>query len=139
MFEFIQAILTRIAQAPCLSNNSMTSRHLKTTMFLKFREEFECPQFPKLPLLRCPNFLRFFLPFPFRWVLPAGFGALGPRLPRLHTAALRSRERPHFRRRAAHRGQGSGGCAGQHRPWPRTQDLGRKTFLRQWDRCEESG
>ena len=68
--------LTRIAQAPCLSNNSMTSKHFKTTMFRKFREELECPHFPKLPLLRCPNFLRFFLPF-----RSVGFclRALGPR------------------------------------------------------------
>ena len=68
--------LTRIAQAPCLSNNSMTSKHLKTTLFLNFSEELECPQCPKLPLLRCQNFLRFFLPF-----RSVGFclRALGPR------------------------------------------------------------
>ena len=31
-------------------------------MFLKSREDFEWPQFPKLPLLRCQNSLRVFLP-----------------------------------------------------------------------------
>ena len=74
--------LTRIAQAPCLSNNSMTSKHFKTTMFRKFREEFECPHFPKLPLLRCPNFLRIFLPFRsvgfcLRALGPSGRGSRG--------------------------------------------------------------
>ena len=60
---FSKPSLTRIAQAPCLSNNSMTSKHFKTTMFRKFREELECPHVPRLPLLRCQNFLRIFLPF----------------------------------------------------------------------------
>ena len=33
---------------------------------------FEWPQFPKLRLLRCPNFLRIFSPS-FRWVLPVAW------------------------------------------------------------------
>ena len=32
-------------------------------MFLNFSEELEWPQFPKLRLLRCQNFLKVFLPF----------------------------------------------------------------------------
>ena len=32
-------------------------------MFLNLSEELECPQFPKLPLLRCQHFLKVFLPF----------------------------------------------------------------------------
>ena len=60
---------------------------------------FEVPKF-------CDNF---FSPW-FRWVLPAGL-AMGPRLPRQDTAALRSPRRPRVGRPAAHRGQGSGGCA----------------------------
>ena len=75
----------------------------------------------KTSTFEVPKFSQIFSPLPFRWVLPAGFGALGPRLPRRDTAALRSREGPRFRRRAARRGQGSGGCAGQQRPWPRDE------------------
>ena len=41
MFEFIQAISTRIPKIPCLSINSIASRHLQTTMFLKSREVFD--------------------------------------------------------------------------------------------------
>ena len=60
----------------------MASRHLKTTMFLNFREELECPHFPKLPLLRCQNFLRIFLPFRsvgfcLRALGPSGRGSRG--------------------------------------------------------------
>ena len=32
-------------------------------MFRKSSEELECPHVPKLPLLRCQDFLRIFLPF----------------------------------------------------------------------------
>ena len=44
-------------------NFQPTQKHLKSTMFLKFRENFKRPQFAKLRLLRCPHFLRVFLPF----------------------------------------------------------------------------
>ena len=53
---------SRMTKATC-STNSTTSRHLKTTMFLEFRKQFGWPQFPKLWLLRCQNFLKVFLPF----------------------------------------------------------------------------
>ena len=51
-------------------------------MFLNFREELECPHFPKLPLLRCQNFLRIFLPFRsvgfcLRALGPSGRGSRG--------------------------------------------------------------
>ena len=85
---------------------------------------FEWPQFPKLPLLRCQNFLKVFSPSAFRWVPPVGLGPWGHNFPRPNTAALRSRERPRVGRAAAHRGQGGGGCEDQIRPWPRTKDLG---------------
>ena len=71
---------------------------------------------------------RIFLPF-----RSVGFclraWALGPRLPRQNTAASGSLQRPRFRRRAAHRGQGSGGCAGQRRPWPRDEEFGEENLL----------
>ena len=66
-------------------------------MFLKSSEDFEWPQFPKLPLLRRQNFLKVFLP-----VRSVGFclraWPLGPRLPEAthrcfwqpRTATLRS-------------------------------------------------
>ena len=79
----------------------------------------------KISTFEVPNFSQIFSPLPFRWILPAGLG-LGPRLPRPHAAALGSRERPRFRRRAAYRGQGGGGCEGQEWPWPRTKGLGGK-------------
>ena len=41
----------------------MALRHLETTVFLNFSEDFEWPQFPNLPLLRCQHFLKVFLPF----------------------------------------------------------------------------
>ena len=85
--------------------------------------------FSKNSIFEVPKFSQNFSPLPFRWVLPAGFGALGPRLPRLHTAALGSLQRPGFRRRAAHRGHGSGGCAGQQRPWPRDEGFGEENLL----------
>ena len=83
----------------------------------------------KTSTFEVPKFSQNFSPLPFRWVLPAGFGALGPQLPRLDTAALGSLERPCFHRRAAHRGQGSGGCAGQIRPWPRDEGFGGENLL----------
>ena len=57
----------------------MASRHLKTTLF-NFSEELECPQFPKLRLLRCQNFLKVFSP---SVLLGSACGAwpLGPQLP----------------------------------------------------------
>ena len=67
---------------------------------------------------------KFFSPW-FRWVLPAGL-AVGPRLPRRHTAALRSQLWARFSRRAASRGQGSGGCAERRLPRPRTRICGGK-------------
>ena len=112
----------------------MASRHLKTTIlqcFLTLVRSFEWPQFPKLRLLWRQNCLRIFLPFG-----SAGFclraWPLGPWLPRPKTAAFRSRMGPRFGPRAAHRGQGGGGCEGRRRPWPRTKDFG-ETLLRQWD------
>ena len=102
-------------------------------MFRKFREEFECPHFPKLPLLRCPNFLRFFLPFRsvgfcLRALGPSGRGSRGTTP--LHHAAANGKVSAVARlieARAAvdvqdNTGRGLG-----------TKDLGRKTFLRQWD------
>ena len=61
-------------------------------MFLNFSEELECPPFPKLPLLRCQNFLRFFLPFRsvgfcLRALVPSGRGSRG--LTPLHYAAAK--------------------------------------------------
>ena len=60
-------------------------------MFLNFSEELECPQCPKLPLLRCQNFLRFFLPFRsvgfcLRALGPSGRGSRGATP--LHLAAV---------------------------------------------------
>ena len=88
-----------------------------------FSEELGWPQFGKLPLLRRQNFLKVFSPLRFRWVLPAGLGPWGRNFPRPHTAALRSPQRPRCGPRAAHRGQGGGGCEGRRRPWPRTKDF----------------
>ena len=105
----------------------MASRHLKTTLF-NFSEELECPQFPKLRLLRCQNFLKVFSP---SVLLGSACGAwpLGHNFPRQHTAALRSLGGPRCGPRAAHRGQGGSGCEDQRRPWPRTKDLGTENPL----------
>ena len=101
------------------SANSMFSRHLKTTMLLKSREDFEWPQFSKTSTFEVSKiFSEFFLPF-----VPFGFcpaaSASGPRLPRLDTAAHGSPLRPRRRGGAAPGGRGRRGCAGQWRPWPR--------------------
>ena len=130
MFEFIQAILTRIPKIPCFSNNLMASKHLKTTMFiskdyntmlLKSREVFERHTRSKSWVITV--FVEF-----------SSLGSLGfclrawP-LPRPHTNAPCCRGGPRLGRRAASRGQGSGGGE-QHGPWPRTKDL-------KGDPCEE--
>ncbi len=117
-----------IPKPPCVSNNSMASRHLKPTTFLESREEFEWPPFPKLWLLRRPNFLKVLLP-----LVPLGSAcglALGRRLPRQNTAASGSRQGPHVSCPAASRGQGSSGCKRQKWPWPRKRIWGWKTYLR---------
>ena len=115
------------------SANSMSSRHLKHTMFLKSREEIEWPQFSKTSAFEVPKiFSEFFSPS-FR--LGSAL-RLPPRvrgLPRRNTAALRSRERPRHRGGAAPGGQGGRGCAGQIRPWPRRRIWGGKNLLRRWD------
>ena len=63
-------------------------------MFRKFREELEWPQFPKIPFLRCQNFLRSFLPFRsvgfcLRALGPSGRGSRGSTP--LHWAAQEGR------------------------------------------------
>ena len=70
-----------------------------------------------------PKCSQSFSPLPFRWVPPAGLGPWGRGFPRLDTAALGSLERPRCGPRAAHRGQGGGGCGVQIRSWPRTKDF----------------
>ena len=94
MFEFIQAVLSRMPKAIIFESNSMASRHLKTTLF-NFSEELECPQFPKLPLLRCQNFLKVFLPFRSAGFCLRGLGhgasASRGKTP-LHFAAAKGRE-----------------------------------------------
>ena len=62
---------------------------------------------------------------------------LGLRFPRWNTAALRSRERPRFRGRAAPGGEGSRGCEGQRRPWPRRRILVGKPHEALGFRCDE--
>ena len=76
----------------------------------------------KTSTFEVPKLSQNFSPFRFRWILPADL-AMGLRLPRPHTAALGSPQRPRFMPRAAHRGQGSRGCGGRRRPRPRTKDL----------------
>ena len=76
----------------------------------------------KTSTFEVPKCSQSFSSFRFRWILPAGF-AMGPRLPRPHTAARGSLRRPRYCPPAAHRGQGCRGCGGRRRPWPRTKDL----------------
>ena len=83
----------------------------------------------KTSTFEVPKFSQIFSPLPFRWVLPAGFGALGPRLPRQNTAACGSPERPRLGRPIARRGQGSGGSAEPQRPWPRDEGFGEENLL----------
>ena len=45
MFEFIQAILTRIPKALCFSNGSMASRH--HNVHIEFSEQLQWRHFPK--------------------------------------------------------------------------------------------
>ena len=74
------------------------------------------PHFPKLGLLRRPNFLKAFL----KVVGSVEFCLrLGLRLPRRHAAAFGSMEGRRADRAAAPRGQGGPGCEEQHGPWPR--------------------
>ena len=83
----------------------------------------EWPQFPKLRLLRHQNFLRNFSP-------SVGFClwlGLGLRLPRQHTPARGSRQRPRLRGRAAPGGEGGRGCTEPIRPWPQRRMLGEET------------
>ena len=80
MFESIQAILTRIPKPLCFSNNSMASRHLKTTMLLNFSEQLECPQFQSFDFWGAKMFSEFVSPsFPLGSA--CGAWAMGPRLP----------------------------------------------------------
>ena len=144
MFECIQAILTadmaNMASIEYQSNMSLNQLHgLETSQNHNFQGAFQCPQFPKLRLLRRQNFLRIFLPS-----VPLGSACgLGPRalgLPRPNTAACGRRMGPRFGGRTAPRGQGRHGGGEQHEPWPRAKDLGRENpleALRQWDPCEE--
>ena len=93
------------------------------------------PQFPKFGLLRHQSFLRIFSSS--RSVLPVGL-ALGPRLPRLHTAYDGSLQWPRFGPRAAYRGEGGGGWEALRGPRPRTRTWGENpleamgSFLRSW-------
>ena len=101
--------------------------------FIKSRDDFQWPQCPKLDFWGAKLFSEFVSPsVPLG---PAcGAWAMGPRLPRQHTAARRSRGWPRVDPRAAHRGQGGRGCGGERpRPRPRTRIWGGKTLLRQWD------
>ena len=79
-------------------------------------------------------FSEFFSPS-FCWVLPVA--CLGPRLPRQHTAALGSLQRPRFRGRAAPGGEGGRGCEGRRQPWPRRRILAGKPHEALGFRCEE--
>ena len=102
-------------------------------MFLNFSEKLECPHVPKLPLLRCQNFLRFFLPF-----RSVGFclRALGPR-----AAAPEARHRCTTQPRTAAFPPSRGSSRPRQRWMPRRTTAvasgrriwGRKTFLRQWE------
>ena len=67
-----QIIRTATVVDMAFSANSMTSRHLKTAVFVKSLEEIEWPQFSKLWLLRCPKLSQSFLSS-FCWVLPAAW------------------------------------------------------------------
>ena len=96
MFEFIQAISTRIPKIPCLSSNSMASRHLQTTMFLKSREVFDWiligHHFQNFGFWGTKIFSKFFSPW-FRSACglgPRGRGSRG-KTP-LHYAALEGHE-----------------------------------------------
>ena len=75
----------------------------------------------KTSILRCPNFLKVFLP-----LVPLGsaWRVVGPQLPRQNAAAFGSPERSFFGRPAASRGKGSRGCEEQRGPWPRTRIWG---------------
>ena len=77
----------------------------------------------KTSTFAAPKFSQSFSPLPFRWVPPAGLGPWGRGFPRPNTAALGGLGRPRVGRPAAHRGQGSGGCEDERRPWPRTKDF----------------
>ena len=101
-----------IPKATCVSTNWMTSRHLKTTMFLKFSGSLRDHTFqnfdPLVPLGSAGFCLR---------------RGLGPWLLRLHAAASGSRERPRRGCPTPPRGQGCHGCGEKHMwPWPRTSD-----------------
>ena len=104
-----QIIWTATAVHMAFAANLMTSRNLKTTVFVKSREEIEWPQFPKLWPLRCPNFLRDFSPL--RFVGFCLWFGLGPWLPE---AARRCTWQPGT---AATRL--SSGSSRRRRPWMR--------------------
>ena len=106
------------------STNSMAPRHLESIMFLKFGEDFEWPKFPKLRLLRRPNFLKIF-----SFCVQLGCSSRG-RTP----AALRSLLRPRLGGQASPRGPRGPGCAGQQGLWPRRRIWGKPHEA--WDRCE---
>ena len=78
----------------------------------------------KTSTFEVPEILSEFFSPSFDWVLPVA--CLGPRLPRLDTAALGSRQRPRFRGPTAPRGEGGRGCTEQFRPWPQ-EDIGGET------------
>ena len=124
MFEFIGAISTANLKAKgnMGSTNTMASRHLSSKMFLKFWEDFEWPQFPKLRLLRHQNFLRE------RSVGLCLWLSLGPRLLRQNTFAFGSREGCRGDCAVSPRGRRGCGCAGHFGPWPRRRIWGETSW-----------
>ena len=90
----------------------------------------------KTSIVRCQNFLKVFLP-----LVPLGsaWRVVGPQLPRQHTFASGSPERPQFGHRAGSRGKGSRGCEERIWPWPRTriQNLleAYRILVREWMIC----
>ena len=108
---------------------------LKTTLFLKFREDFWVATISKTSTFEVPEIFSEFSPL--RSVGFCLWLGLGPRLLRQHTAALRSLQRPRFRGGAAPGGEGDHGCAGQRQPWPRRRILVGKPHEALGFRCEE--
>ena len=92
--------------------------------------------FPTLSLLRCPKFSQRFFSPSFRLGSALRLPPRARGLPRLHTAALGSRERPRLRGGAAPGGRGGRGCEEQFGPWPRRRIWEGKTSWGMGFRCE---
>ena len=134
-FKFPQSILTaNLVHMAFFNQLDVIKTSSKPQCSLSLGRIFEWPQFSKLRLLRCPKFSQSFSPL--RSVGFCLWLGLGLRLPRWNTAALRSRERPRFRGPAAPGGEGSRGCEGRRRPWPRRRILVGKPHEALGVRCE---